>query len=337
MLKAVYAFIGDDEVRIQAKVVSLIDMAVPEGLAAFNIDQHSPGESTSIQIEDSVLSPPMGDGRRVVIVRELASFPESEQEAIAELALRQAGFTDSTTTLALMAAGLDRRKRTFRTLKKLKGSADGQVVEFGAPKPYQIDEWVLKRAAERGIRIERDAAGALVDLIGGNLRTLDGELTKLELYLGTGAPINVTAVEESVGRRRGESAWDLPRKVMTGESGGAQMLAGRLLEQGESPVFLVSVMTQVVLDAWRIRVYLDRGESRGRIIEEVGLNKYYADANIAAAARVPEGSFPGMIEALKECDRALKSSAAGKETLIEGLLGKLTVLSDAARKERAAC
>ncbi len=231
-----------------------------------------------------------------------------------------------------MAAGLDRRKRTFRALKKLDGSADGQVVEFSAPKPWKMDEWVLRRAAERGIRIERDAAGALVDLIGENLMALDGELTKLELYLGTGAPVNVTAVEESVGRRRGESAWDLPRKILTGDTGGAQMLAGRLLEQGESPVFLVSVMAQVILDAWRIRVYLDSGAAKGRIIEEVGLKHYYADVNIDAAAQVPRGSFPGMLEALKECDRALKSSVAGRETLIEGLIGRLTVLKGAVRE-----
>lgn len=330
MLKAVYAFIGEDDVSIQTKVRSLIETAVLDELLAFNLDQHSPGESSPIQIEESVLSPPMGDGRRVVIVRELKGFPESEQEEITEMAMRHAESTDAMTTLALVASGLDRRKRPFRTLKKLAESSNGQIKEFSAPKRWKMDEWISKRAAERGIRIDREAAGLLVDLIGEDLRTLDGELTKLELFLGTGAPIGVSAVEEVVGRRRGESVWDLPRRLLEGDAPGAQKLAGRLMEDGEKPVHLVSVTTQVVLDAWRIRVHLDRGASRGVIIEDVGLHQYYADANIAAAERIPEGAFFRMIETLKECDLALKSSAARKETLVQGLIARLALLSGSA-------
>ncbi len=337
MLKTVYAFIGEDDVRIQAKVRSLIETAVPDELIAFNLDQHSPGESSPIQIEESVLSPPMGDGRRIVIVRELKGFSDPEQEEIVEMAIRQAGSVDAMTTLALVASGLDRRKRPFKTIKKLADSANGQIVEFNAPKRWNMDKWVSKRAAERGIRIEREAAALLVDLIGEDLRALDGELTKLELFLGTGAPVGVSAVEEVVGRRRGESVWDLPRKLLEGDAAGAQVLAERLLGDGENPVHLVSITAQVVLDAWRIRIHLGRGSSRGNIIEEVGLNRYFADANIAAAERVPEGAYPRMIETLKTCDLALKSSAARKETLIQGMIARLAVLSEATVDGREMC
>ncbi|MFC1629347.1 DNA polymerase III subunit delta, partial [Gemmatimonadota bacterium] len=201
--------------------------------------------------------------------------------------------------------------------------------EFSAPRRWDMDKWVSKRAAERGIRIDKEAATLLVDLIGEDLRALDGELTKLELFLGTGAPVGVSAVEEVVGRRRGESVWDLPRRLLEGDAAGAQVLAGRLLGDGENPVHLVSVTTQVVLDAWRIRIHLEKGSSRGNIIEEVGLNRYFADANIAAAERIPAGTYPRMIGTLKECDLALKSSATGKETLIQAMIARLAVLSRA--------
>ncbi len=323
MFKSVYAFLGNDEIRMRAKVRSLVEKAVDEEFRAFNFNQFSPGDASPLQIEETILQYPLGGGHRVVLVRDLNSFSASEQEAIADLAHRMAQETDGATTLALLAPGLDRRKRPYRMLADLDSQPSGQVVQFEAPKPWEIDKWVADRAAERGIRLESGTAQALVDLVGDNLMVLDGELTKLELYLGAGAPVDVETVERVVGRRRGESPWDLPRTLIGGKEAEAQRLATRLLESGEGPVFLLSVLTRYVLEIYQIRLLLDEGASRGNIVKEVGIKSFAADSAIETARRISPDAFPGMLEALKECDIALKSRTKQDEVLIQQVVGRL--------------
>lgn len=325
MFKAVYAFIGDDEVRMQERVRSLVETAVEADYRDFNFEQFSPGDADPVQIEECALSLPLGEGRRVVMVRDLGGFEPLEQEAIVEMAINLAQVEDGLTTLAILAPGLDRRKRPYRRLKELKQQPSGDYLEFEAPAPWKLDGWVAERAAERGIRIEREAAQLLVELVGGGLRMLDGELTKLELYLGTGAPVDSEAVEAVVGRRRGESPWDLPRRLFEGDGKGAERLAARLLEAGEDPVFLVSVITRYVLEAYQINLLLAQGATRGNIIREVGINKYYADRIIESAGRIPVDAFGDMLEELKECDSSLKSRSRQKEILLQHLIGRLTL------------
>ena len=312
-----------------AKARSLIENAVDEAFRAFNFNQFSPGDAEVRQIEEAVQQYPFGEGRRVVLVRDLNGFPASEQEAIADLAQRTAQLTDGATTLALLAPGLDRRRKPYKKLVDLDNQPSGQVVRFEAPKPWEIDRWVAERARERGIRLERGTAQALVDLVGEDLRALDGEMTKLELYLGAGAPVDVETVEKVVGRRRGESPWDLPRALISGEGDRAQRLAARLLESGESAVFLLSVVTRYLLELFQIRLLLDEGAVRGKIIEEVGIKSFTADAAIEAARNIPGAGFPKMLEALKECDIALKSRSKQDGILIQQVLGRIARESSA--------
>lgn len=329
MFKAVYAFLGEDEVRMQAKAKSLIENAVTDEYRVFNLDQFSPGDASPMKIEEAALAYPLGEGRRIVLVRDLNGFSAEEQEAIVEMANRFAQLTDSTTTLALLAPGLNRKKRIYRRLLDLDKQPSGQIVTFEAPPQSRIDSWVTDRATERGIQIASEAAQLLVDLVGDDLRVLDGELTKLELYLGTGAPVNEEVVEAVVGRRRGEAPWDLPRRLFEGDRGGAERIVTRLLTSGEDSVFILNVITRYVLEANQISLMLTEGASRGNIIQEVGLRDFAADRAITTAGKIPPEAFPRMLKALKECDRGLKSrSGKQNEILIHQLIGRLVVESD---------
>jgi len=325
MFKSVYAFLGDDEIRMLAKARSLVENAVEEAYRDFNFNQFSPGDVSVQQIEEAVLQYPLGEGRRVVMVKNVGGFVPADQESIAELAEQTAHITDGATTLALLAPGLDKRKKPYRKLSGLNNLPSGQVLMFEAPKPWKMDGWVTDRAAERGIRLEKGTAEALVEIAGEDLRVLDGELTKLELFLGTGSPVDVEAVEKVVGRRRGESPWDLPRTLFSGNGASAQKLASRLLESGERSVFLLSVLTRHVLEIYQIRLMLDDGAGRADIIKKVGIKSFAADSAIDAARRISPDAFPVMIETLKECDIALKSRSNQDNIVIQKAIGTIVL------------
>ena len=323
MFKAVYAFLGDDEVRMRDRAASLIEKAVDASHRAFNFDQYAPGDASPAQIEEAARSYPLGSGRRLVMVRDLNGFPSDQQEAIAELALQLAGGGDHPVTFAVLAPGLDRRKVPYRRLKEVEERPSGKVLEFKAPKPWKTDRWVKERASERGIRLGRGAAEALVDLVGEELLVLDGELTKLTLYAGEGETVLEEDVEAVVGRRRGETPWDLPRKLLSGRGEEAQHLTGRLLASGESPHFLLNVLTRQVLETYQVRLLLDDGAGKDRIVKETGIKAFAADGAIGTARGLPSSAFPPMLQTLKSCDEGLKSKSGLQETLFQEAVGRL--------------
>lgn len=324
MFKAVYAYIGDDVVRMRTKVDSMIEKGVPAHVRAFNLDTFAPGDGDARRIDEACRTAPMGEGRRIVLVRDLAGYPEEEQEAVAALAARMAGAPDTGTTLAVLCNGMDGRTRRYKQLAGLEGSPNGDTLEFKAPKPWQTDGWVEARARERGITLSRTAAQALVELIGDDLQALDSELTKLGLYASGGA-VGPDDVEAVVGRRRGESAWDLYRLAVTGEGTAAQQVLERLIASGENAVFLCNAMTRQVLESWQTARLLAQGAGKDAVIKQAGVKAFAADKVMATARGVPLETFPRMLAALKACDLGLKSRGKQDAILLGQALGRLAL------------
>ncbi|MFO7767729.1 MAG: DNA polymerase III subunit delta [bacterium] len=305
------------------RAASLIEKAVDASHRAFNFDQYAPGDASPAEIEEAARSYPLGSGRRLVMVRDLAGYPSDEQELIAELALQLAGEGEHPVVFAVLAPGLDRRRIPYRRLKEVDERPAGKILEFEAPKPWETEKWVRARASERGIPLGRGAAAALVDLAGEGLLVLDGELTKLGLYAGEGETVTAEDVETVVGRRRGETPWDLPRKLLAGEGEEAQRITGRLLGAGESPHFLLQVLTRQVLETYQVRLLLDQGARKNRVIQEVGIKPFAADGAISTARGLPAAAFGPMLESLKSCDLGLKSKTGQAESLFQQVVGRL--------------
>ncbi len=330
MPKSAIALLGDDLVRLRDAVADRVSRHINETFRAFNHQQFGPGDASPAAIEDAVSSFPFGGGRRVVVVRELAAFPEAQQEEVARLAERLAASTGGAATLIVAAPGLDRRKRPWKTLSALGKLPEGECQVFESPKPWQVDDWVTGRAAERGIRLGRGVSQALVDLIGEDLLALDGELTKLLLYAGSERPISEADVEAVSGRSRGETPWELPRLLLAGDVSGSQRLLERLLAAGESPFFLVQVLTRVILDVWRLRLLLDEGRPQDEAARELGLKEYAARRTLPLARRHPDAGLAAMIAALKHCDRELKRRSGQTMELLQEVVGRIAVIGAAA-------
>ena len=74
---------------------------------------------------------------------------------------------------------IDGASKIVKALKKI-----GEVVEFPTFKSYQtkeLTEWISQNAKEKGLIIRPDAANALLEGVGEDLRRLDSEIEKLEL------------------------------------------------------------------------------------------------------------------------------------------------------------
>ena len=59
-------------------------------------------------------------------------------------------------------AGADRARQAAARLVKAVEKAGGEQREYDAPKPWQMPKWAVERAREEGLRLDQEAAKALV-------------------------------------------------------------------------------------------------------------------------------------------------------------------------------
>lgn len=82
------------------------------------------------------------------------------------------------------------------------------------PKAPEAQAWLVERAGAYDCRLDRAAAGALVERLGTDLMRLETELAKLSLMIEPGGTIQRPLVDASVGRASEEQAWAVQEAVL---------------------------------------------------------------------------------------------------------------------------
>lgn len=91
----------------------------------------------------------------------------------------------------------------------------GAVIKCDAMKPADAQAWVVRRLAKNYDRkIDRDAAGLLVQRAGTSLLKLDSELGKLAVMVDDGETVSVEHVAQAVQQGSEEQAWAVQEAVL---------------------------------------------------------------------------------------------------------------------------
>jgi DNA polymerase III delta subunit len=182
--------------------------------------------------------------RRIVTVHQAESLlmPKRESEA-ADRALDQfVALVESPnpeTTLVLVSAPLDRRKRVFKALAK-----SATVVECGAPEDVTAAvRWVKTKLEASGVDIDAAGARAMAVLAGfpdrprndgktGNVKRLRGEIDRLLLYTLGQKRITLDDVKEVAGPAALQDDWAMTNAIESGQAGEALRQLALLLDTG---------------------------------------------------------------------------------------------------------
>jgi DNA polymerase III subunit delta len=305
----VYLILGEDEVEKAALASAFADL-VDEGLRAFNVERiHAGDYTTGDKLLDGVggivaaaRTLPMMVPRRVVVVLQADTLlaPKRESEG-AERAMEQLdallNSPQPTTTLVLVAASVDKRKRLFKTLQK-----NATIVEIGAPEDVAAaQQWVRQRVAQSGAEIEAPAARQMAVLAGfpdraqrdgrtGNLKRLRGDVDRLMLYALGQKRITIDDARAVGGAALLQDQWALTNAIESGNAAEAlRQLALVFDAGGEAPMVLGQL-------GWLVR------------------SKFPA---LAPAAVAPA------VDAIFRTDEALKSSGGDPRILLERLVVEL--------------
>lgn len=257
---AIYLF-GDEDVLKDEVVHAILDRVVDPGLKDFNYDQRSAGQLDPEAVETLCTTLPMMAERRLVVIREIESWQKRARAKAAMLRYLQHPAAE---TVLVLVQGAPRREddRAEPDPELVGLTAAVEVARYGA---RLAEKWVLKRAEERGIVLESEAAAHLVKAVEGDLGAARSELDKLA-GLGGAEPVTLDQLTASLGIRHGETVPDWVEAVLEDRSGpAAAMLPHLLAQSGVSGVSLLTQLGTQLIGLGLARALYDRGLRAGNL------------------------------------------------------------------------
>jgi DNA polymerase-3 subunit delta len=319
--KPVYYLSGEEGYILDQAVKALIKFAAPEGLNAFNSNQFSGKETSGAAVRAACEMLPFMVKRRVVIVRDIQ---ELDMKQLAELDDYFENPSPSTCLIlhAMTAQKVpDGRSATMKRLKKV-----AESWEFKAFYAEEVEQFVMKQAHQRKIRLTAAGAGYLMEAVGAELAALDQALEKLDLYLGSSDTVrdaDVDEIQQVVAITRVQSIFELTDSIGDRKIGPALAALDAMMTAGEPAIKI----NQMIARHFRILAKLhDPAVARADKSAQasaVGVNLFFLKDYARHAQRFTRGEIERILARLIELDIQLKSSKLSDRLLLESMMWDL--------------
>lgn len=284
-MNPVTVILASDEFVASEALDDLRAQAAREGFAVEELDPADPQAILYALGTPSLF----GDGR-MVLVRAAETLTADAQDSIEQWA----GSPGDGVALVLMASGAAASKLS----KRFGPSA---VIRAEGVPPWKAAEWTVKRAASLGRRMGGDAAAALVEAVGSELRDLAAAVDRLLEV--TSEPIEPRHVHDQF-RSVESRVYQFVDAVLDRDAALARKRLHGLLEQGENGIGLIAALHRQL----RIVAAVTGGGSPAAIAKDLGLK---SEGAVKRAARQARGFSAERIarayRLLAEADLALKS------------------------------
>jgi DNA polymerase-3 subunit delta len=169
--------------------------------------------------------------------------------------------------LILLPDKVDKRLKLARMV-----AGKGGAIECNRLTGEGLVRWILERFGEEGKSASPAVAEALIDLKGEDLRGIDSEIVKAVTYVGESEKITTKDIETLVGRSRTEQIFEMVSRVILRKPAETLEILGELLDNNESPIGMVYLISQEVRRLIILRLFLE--EQNGIAGEDLGFRLF---------------------------------------------------------------
>ena len=316
-----YFFHGEETFLLQHYLEQLKKLLVDDLTESFNFHKLT-NETFDLQsFADSVENLPMMAESTMVWVDEVDVFklPESDREKIIEVI---SDIPDYCTVVFTYTSG---PWKPDKRLKKLWEAVDkhGALVEFAKQEQRDLIPWIQRHFASHQKRIDPQLCLYLIEITGGTMTALAGEISKIAAYSGADTIVrsDIDAVTEPV---LDAVVFQMTDLLGQGEYGPALLKLRTLLKMQQDPIAILGAVGNHFRRLATAKTLADNGKGPQEFMRLYNSNSSYAaNKSMAAAARFPSEFYRKAALLVMETDRKMKTSFDDPERLLEVLLMSL--------------
>ena len=315
-----YFFHGEETFLLQYYLEQLRKLLIDELTESFNFHKLTTETFDIRSFADAVENLPMMADSTMVWVDEIDIFKlaESDREKMAEILGDIPEYCTVVFTYVTTAWKPDKR------LKKLWEAVDknGTAVEFAKQEQRDLIPWITRHFAANKKRISPDLCAYLIDITGGTMTALAGEISKICAFSGAEDihKSDIDAVTEPV---LDAVVFQMTELLGQGEYGAALVKLRTLLKMQEEPLAILGAIGGHFRRLGTARTLLDNGKTAEDLMRLCGLKDYPARKTMGAAGRFPAAFYVRTAELILETDRQIKTSFDEPERLLEVLIMRL--------------
>ena len=210
-----------------------------------------------------------------------------------------------------------------KRLKKLWEAVEGGcVVEFAKQDQRDLIAWVTRHFAAHKKSISTDLCAYLIDITGGTMTALGGEIDKICAYSGTDVikKTDIDAVTEPV---LDAVVFQMTDLLSAGRYGDALLKLQQLLKMQQEPLAILGAVGGHFRRIGTARTLLDNGRNASELQKLCGIPDYPARKTMEAARRFRPEFCRRAAQLVLETDYRMKTSFDQPERLLELLILQL--------------
>jgi DNA polymerase-3 subunit delta len=315
-----YIFHGEEVFLLNHYLQQLKKLLIDDLTESFNYHKLN-NENFDIQtFADAVENLPMMAESTMVQVDDIDLFKlnEADRNKIAEILDDIPDYCTVVFTYETVAWHPDKRQKKFYAVLE----DNATVVEFAKQDQRDLVAWITRHFLANQKRISTDLCVYLIEITGGTMTALSGEIKKICAY--SGAEIICRADIDAVV----EPVLDAVVYQMTdylGQKQYAQALEKlrQLLKMQEEPISILGAIGGHLRRIGMARTLIDQGKPYGELMSMYRLSDYPARKLMDSAKRFSPEFCKRASELVLETDYRMKTSFDEKERLLEMLLLRL--------------
>lgn len=210
-----------------------------------------------------------------------------------------------------------RQKKLWEAIDK-----KGLVVEFAKQEQRDLIPWITRHFASQGKRISTDLCSYLIEITGGTMSALSGEIGKICAYSAADHIVkaDIDAVTEPV---MDAVVFQMTDLLGQGKYGAALLKLQQLLKMQEEPIAILGAVGGHVRRLSTARTLLDNGKTASDLMKLCGMGDYPARKNMDAARRFTPEFCRKASQLILETDYKMKTSFDDPDRLLELLILQL--------------
>ena len=319
-LARLYFFHGEEVFLLRHYLGQIKKLLIDDLTESFNYTRLN-SENFSLQaFADAVEALPMMADYTMVQVEDIDIFklPEGDRDKLTEVISDVPDYCTVVFLFETVAWKPDKR------YKKLWEAVDrvGTVVEFAKQGQRDLIAWIGRHFASRGKRISTDLCAYLIDITGGTMTALAGEISKIAAYSGADEikKSDIDAVTEPV---MDAVVFHMTDAMSRGDYGTAMLKLQQLLKMQEEPIGILGAIGGHFRRLSTARNLLDNGKNAGDLMKLCGMQDYAARKAMDAARRFRPEFCRKASQLVLETDYRMKTSFDDRQRLLEMLVLQL--------------
>lgn len=319
--RRLYFFHGEETFLLHHYLAQLQKILIDELTESFNFHKLNTETFSIRDFADAVENLPMMAESTMVWVDEIDLFKcnEADREKVTEILSDIPDYCTVVFTYETTPWKPDKR------LKKLWSAMEtyGLVVEFAKQDQRDLVPWIARHFASYQKSISQDLCLYLIEITGGTMTALSGEISKICAYSGAHeiCKSDIDAVVEPV---LDAVVFQMTDFMGSGDYGAALEKLRQLFLMQQEPLSILGAIGNHFRRVSAARTLLDHGKTAGELMEVYPMSDFIARKTMSSAARFSAGFCKKASEMILLTDYRIKTSFDDPQRLMELLVTRLS-------------